>query len=64
MSSAVVSESAGGGPGRWRFASIPRFGLFTEDHDALRSTVRDWVARELRPHAEEWSAPGSSPSGR
>ncbi|MFL5797120.1 MAG: acyl-CoA dehydrogenase family protein [Actinomycetota bacterium] len=43
-----------GGTGRSRFADIPRFGLFTEDHDALRSVVRDWVARELRPHAEEW----------
>jgi acyl-CoA dehydrogenase len=47
--------------GRSRFADIPRFGLFTEDHDALRSTVRDWVARELRPHAEEWEREGDFP---
>ena len=39
---------------RSRFRDIPRFGLFTEDHDALRSAVRDFVENELRPHAEEW----------
>ena len=27
---------------------------FTAEHDALRETVRDFVAKELRPHAEEW----------
>jgi alkylation response protein AidB-like acyl-CoA dehydrogenase len=27
---------------------------FTAEHDALRETVRDFVARELRPHADEW----------
>ncbi len=50
-----------GGTGRSRFADIPRFGLFTEDHDALRSAVRDWVARELRPHAEDWEREGDFP---
>jgi acyl-CoA dehydrogenase len=39
---------------RSRFHDIPRFGLFTEEHDALRSAVRDFVEHELRPHAEEW----------
>jgi len=39
---------------RSRFKEIPRFGLFTEEHDALRSAVRDYVTHELRPHAEEW----------
>jgi len=29
---------------------------FTAEHDALRDTVRDFVARELRPHADEWEA--------
>ena len=29
---------------------------FTAEHDALRETVRDFVARELRPHADEWEA--------
>jgi acyl-CoA dehydrogenase len=57
--SSAVSESAGAS--RSRFAHIPRFGLFTEDHDALRSTVRDWVARELKPHAEEWERSGEFP---
>ena len=39
---------------RSRFRDIPRFGLFTEEHDALRAAVRDWVQGELRPHADEW----------
>src|SRR5207253_7425847 len=29
---------------------------FTAEHDALRETIRDFVAKELRPHAEEWEA--------
>src|SRR5436190_21210260 len=41
-------------PDRSRFKEIPRFGLFTEEHDALREAVRDYVTNELRPHAEEW----------
>lgn len=28
--------------------------LFTEDHHAFRKSVRDFVERELAPHAEEW----------
>ena len=55
------SVSLGDSADRSRFAEIPRFGLFTEEHDALRSTVRDWVARELRPHAEEWEREGDFP---
>jgi acyl-CoA dehydrogenase len=39
---------------RSRFHEIPRFGLFTEEHEALRDAVRDWVQTELRPHAEDW----------
>src|SRR5947207_14759197 len=39
---------------RSRFREIPRFGLFTEEHDALRDAVRDFVTHELGPHAEEW----------
>jgi len=57
-----VSEGAPrGAPERSRFADIPRFGLFTEDHDALRQAVRDWVGRELRPHAEDWERAGDFP---
>ena len=37
-----------------RFDVIPRAGLFTEDHDELRATVRRFVERELASHAEEW----------
>ena len=37
-----------------RFEAIPRAGLFTEDHDELRVTVRRFVDRELAPNAEEW----------
>jgi alkylation response protein AidB-like acyl-CoA dehydrogenase len=29
---------------------------FSAEHDALRETVRDFVARELRPHADAWEA--------
>ena len=29
---------------------------FTAEHDALRESIRDFVARELRPHADEWEA--------
>ena len=29
---------------------------FTAEHDALRETIRDFVAKELRPHADEWEA--------
>jgi acyl-CoA dehydrogenase len=44
-----------------RFASIPRAGLFTADHDELRAAVRTFVERELRPHAEEWERQGDFP---
>ena len=29
---------------------------FTAEHDALRETVREFVSKELRPHADEWEA--------
>lgn len=29
-------------------------GLFTEEHEELRASIRGFVARELRPHASEW----------
>lgn len=29
---------------------------FTAEHDALRESIREFVAKELRPHAEEWEA--------
>lgn len=29
---------------------------FTAEHDALRESIRDFVVKELRPHADEWEA--------
>src|ERR687892_2575730 len=28
--------------------------IFTEEHDALRESIRSFVVKELAPHAEEW----------
>ena len=33
-----------------------RYPYFTEEHDMFRKTVRDFVQKELVPHAEEWDA--------
>ena len=44
-----------------RLATVPRYGLFTEDHDALRAGVREFVERALTPHAEEWEREGGFP---
>ena len=44
-----------------RFATIPKHGLFTEEHDALRAGVREFVTRGLRPRAEEWEREGGFP---
>jgi acyl-CoA dehydrogenase len=30
------------------------FATFTEEHDAFRNTVRQFVERELKPHASKW----------
>src|SRR4051812_45297786 len=38
------------------FAARPRHVIFTEEHDALRESVRAFALRELAPHAEEWEA--------
>src|SRR5437588_1051443 len=44
-----------------RFDTIPRAGLFTQDHDELRAVIRQFVERGLRPHAEEWERDGDFP---
>jgi acyl-CoA dehydrogenase len=44
-----------------RFVAIPRAGLFTQEHDDLRRMVRQFVERELRPHAEQWEQAGHFP---
>ena len=31
-----------------------RYPYFTEEHEMFRKTVRDFVQKELAPHAEEW----------
>jgi alkylation response protein AidB-like acyl-CoA dehydrogenase len=35
--------------------------FFTEEHDMLRQSVREFVNRELVPHAEEWEEEGYFP---
>jgi alkylation response protein AidB-like acyl-CoA dehydrogenase len=44
-----------------RLAALPRYGLFTEEHEALRAGVREFVERALAPHAEEWEREGDFP---
>jgi alkylation response protein AidB-like acyl-CoA dehydrogenase len=36
------------------FAGQRRHFIFTDEHDALRESIRRFVTRELAPHAEEW----------
>jgi len=40
----------------------PSFPPFTDEHDLLRKTVRDWVERELTPHRHEWDVAGDWPA--
>ncbi|HVK88928.1 MAG TPA: acyl-CoA dehydrogenase family protein [Kofleriaceae bacterium] len=35
---------------------------FTEEHDQLRRTVRDFVEKELNPHVDEWEKAGAFPA--
>jgi citronellyl-CoA dehydrogenase len=35
--------------------------FFTPDHETFRKTVRDFVEKELAPHAEEWEERGGFP---
>ena len=39
----------------------PGYGLFDEQHEAFRRTVRQVVEKELRPHAREWEEQGEFP---
>ena len=34
---------------------------FTEDHQAFRKSVRDFVEKEMTPHALEWDEAGIFP---
>jgi citronellyl-CoA dehydrogenase len=35
---------------------------FTEEHKALRKTVRDFIDKEINPHCDEWEAKGAFPA--
>src|SRR6201991_5149151 len=35
-------------------AAPRRHFIFTEEHEALRDSIRSFVTRELAPHADEW----------
>ena len=35
--------------------------LFTQEHEELRRTVRNFVQKEINPHVEEWEAAGRFP---
>jgi citronellyl-CoA dehydrogenase len=35
---------------------------FTEEHDQLRRTVRDFVDKEINPHIDEWERDGAFPA--
>ncbi len=36
--------------------------FFTEEHELLRQSIREFVEKELAPHAEEWEAEGFFPN--
>jgi citronellyl-CoA dehydrogenase len=36
--------------------------MFTEEHNALRSSIRAFIDREINPHVEEWEAAEQFPS--
>ena len=36
--------------------------LQTEDHAALRNTIRKWIETEVNPHVDEWEAAGIFPA--
>ncbi|MEA2430068.1 MAG: hypothetical protein QOI19_541, partial [Thermoleophilaceae bacterium] len=36
------------------FGSNKRHFIFTDEHEALRESIRNFCVKELAPHAEEW----------
>src|SRR4029453_9811063 len=36
------------------FAARRKHFIFTDEHEALRESIRSFVVKELQPHAEEW----------
>jgi acyl-CoA dehydrogenase len=45
-----------------RFDTIPKAGLFTEEHEELRAAIRTFVDRAIRPSVEEWERAGEFPA--
>jgi alkylation response protein AidB-like acyl-CoA dehydrogenase len=37
---------------------MSRLGLYDEEHEAFRVTVRGWIDKHVRPHARRWDAAG------
>ncbi|MEV0093814.1 acyl-CoA dehydrogenase family protein [Streptomyces sp. NPDC050738] len=35
--------------------------IYNEDHEAFRTMIRDFIAKEVSPHFEEWAAQGRAP---
>lgn len=42
-------------------APVTHHPIFTDEHEALRASIRRFVATELRPHVEEWEEAGYFP---
>ena len=40
---------------------MPRHVIYTDEHEALRASVRRFVDQELRPHVDEWEEAGCFP---
>src|SRR3954454_12288122 len=38
------------------FASQRRHFIFSDEHEQLRESIRNFATKELAPHAEEWEA--------
>ena len=43
------------------FDAPPLAHYFSADHEAFRRSMRDFVGRELAPHANEWDEAGTFP---
>ena len=41
--------------------TVARHVIFTDEHEALRASVRRFVDQELRPHVEAWEEAGCFP---
>jgi len=52
IASAATSESSTGTPAHF---------LFEEEHQAFRKTIRQFLEREVNPHADAWEAAGRMP---